>query len=553
MINKKYSSKSNSNNTPATDTSRRRFVQGIGALTGGLALSGSSSALWAMESKHTSTLFTLGVASGDPDAESVVLWTRLAPDPLNGGGMNSVAVEVIWKVATDPFMDNVIKTGEVTAHAKNGHAVRVVAEDLPKDSWLWYQFSYQGEHSRIGRTRTFPEKDSMPEKLRFALVSCQNYQQGYYAAYRDMAEQDLDFILHTGDYIYESGADLNAPAERRHNSDEIISIEDYRNRYALYKLDPNLQAVHAAFPFIVTWDDHEVDNNYAGLSPEDNQLPEAFRQRRNNAYKVYGESMPLRPKNRFRANDDDDSSFNLYRRINFGQLAQFNVLDSRQFRSDQPCNDGLQFIAACPEILDSKTTMLGNSQEEWLYKGLKKSPAIWNVLAQQVMMMQWDLGSLVGTRGYFNVDAWDGYQIARNRVMQFLATSNTSNPIVLTGDIHSSWASDLKLDFNNPDSQTVGAEFVCTGISSTFGDENVPLVQATLPSNPHIKYFDGSHRGYVICDVTPAIWRTDFMAVQRPNIADPVLNVPNPNSAVFRDESFYVHAGIPGTTSAMST
>jgi len=454
--------------------------------------------------------------------------------------MGGRPVEVKWRVALRPDMSHVVCGGEATAHPSNGHAVLVNADGLAPDTWYYYQFEYHGERSRIGRTRTFPARGTLPGEMRFALVSCQDYQAGYYAAYRDIAAQDLDFVVHVGDYIYEYAGNPAAPEARRHTGGETVTVEDYRNRYALYRLDPQLQQAHALFPFIVTWDDHEVDNNYAALIPEDDQTFEAFRQRRANAYQVYRETMPLRPNVR-----DRQDSMNLYRRLRFGDLAEFQVLDTRQYRTDQPCNDGLQVLQACPQILDAAATLLGEEQEAWLFRNLRNSRAVWNVLAQQVMMMRWDLGVLTGQPvNLFNVDAWDGYQVARDRIMRFLAEEQIPNTVVLTGDIHSSWAADLKSNFADLNSPVVGAELVCSSVASVFGDSNHFLVQATLPSNSHIKLFDGLHRGYVLCSATPRDWKATFRAVQR--VADPVLTVPSADIALFDLASFGLTAGTPG-------
>ena len=345
-------------------------------------------------------------------------------------------------------MGNIVRLGDMTAHPRDGHAVSVNVDGLLSDSWYCYRFSCQGEYSRIGRTRTLPVPGAFASSLTFATVSCQNYERGYYAAYRDIATQDFDFIVHLGDYIYESAATMTVPADRRHTGGETTSLVDYRNRYALYRLDPNLQDAHALFPFIVTWDDHEVDNNYAGLAPEDNQTALAFFLRRANAYRAYAETMPLRPSIKSK-----NGALNLYRAFKFGRLAEFFVLDGRQMRTDQPCGDGIQFQQSCPAILDPAASMLGEEQEGWLFRNLKSSAATWNVLAQQVMMMQWDLGVLGELIGLpppvniFQVDAWDGYQAARTRLTDFLATEGIRNAVVLSGDIHSSWAADLLVDF----------------------------------------------------------------------------------------------------------
>jgi alkaline phosphatase D len=238
---------------------------------------------------------------------------------------------------------------------------------------------------------------------------------------------------------------------------------------------------------------------------------------------------------------------NLFRSLRFGDLAEFFVLDGRPMRTDQPCRDGFQVLQACPDIVDPAATMLGAEQETWLFRNLRRSHANWKVIAQQVMMMQWDLGALLGPNpplNLFNVDAWDGYQVARNRIMAFLADNAIQNAVVLSGDIHSFWAADLKSDFTMAGSTIVGAEFVCSGITSTFGDSNHPLVLATLPSNRHIKFFNGLHRGYVLCTVTQDAWQADFRAVTR--VASPFFTVPAPDVPLFTLASFRLDSGAPG-------
>jgi alkaline phosphatase D len=288
---------------------------------------------------------------------------------------------------------------------------------------------------------------------------------------------------------------------RSHVGREIVSLDDYRNRYALYRTDPDLRKCHALFPWVVTWDDHEVDNNYADDKPEDGMARDRFLERRANAYQAYYEHMPLR-----RSSLPRGSSMELYRRLKFGDLAEFSVLDTRQYRSDQPCGDGNK--PQCPDALRDDATLLGSRQERWLFEGLQRSSARWNILAQQVMMAKVDRRE--GPEQAYAMDQWSGYEAARSRVLNFLQERRPSNPIVLTGDIHSNWVADLKVNFADPKSPTVGTEFVGTSITSGGdGADMQPAVQAYLPENPHVHFYN-NQRGYVRCQLTPERWQSDY-------------------------------------------
>ena len=361
---------------------RRQVLIGAGALTG-LAIANQFSEKVIAQPKFSDYPFKLGVASGEPYPDSVVLWTRLAPDPLNGGGVSAANVSVQWQIATDENMRQIVYQGTEIATREFGHSVHVEVGGLQPSRWYWYQFKVGNEVSPIGRTRTAPNRRDRVNRFRFAFASCQNWQQGYFTPYKYMAQEDLDLVVHLGDYIYEGG--VSATAVRPHNGSEPYTLEEYRNRHALYKTDPNLQATHAAFPWIVTWDDHEVDNNYADEVPQDPELQstEDFLRRRAAAYQVYYEHMPLR---RFSIPRGPDMQ--LYRRLTFGNLAEFNVLDTRQYRSDQACGDGQD--VGCAEALDPSRTITGAEQERWLFDGLGRSQARWNILAQQVFMAQRD-------------------------------------------------------------------------------------------------------------------------------------------------------------------
>jgi alkaline phosphatase D len=443
--------------------------------------------------------FTLGVASGDPSPDGFVLWTRLAPDPLAGGGMTDENVEIEWAVSADEKMSRTVKRGKAVASPDLAHSVHVEVRGLDPARWYWYQFRVGSHWSTIGRSRTAPDPRKELDRLSFAFASCQHYETGFFTAYRHMAEENIELVVHLGDYIYEGSP--RQDRTRQHNSPEIQSLSDYRNRYALYRLDPDLQKAHAFFPWIVTWDDHEVDNNYANEKSEDGASRETFLERRANAYQGYYEHMPLR-----RAALPRGPKLLLYRRLAFADLAEFSVLDTRQYRSDQPCGDGNK--AQCAEALASDQTMLGPAQERWFLKGLERSKARWNIIAQQVMMAKVD--RMAGDEQRYAMDQWSGYEVPRNRILRFLGDRRPSNPVVLTGDIHSNWVADLKLDWANSKSAVVGTEFVGTSISSGGdGSDTIPAVQAYLPENPHVKFYN-NQRGYVRCSVTPDRWESEY-------------------------------------------
>ena len=535
--------------------SRRTFLRG-GAFTV-LALAAGFVPHGATGSAPATTLFSLGVASGDPTHDGAVLWTRLALDPINGGGMPSTPVDVTWSVATDERMGNVIKRGVASALPENGHSVHVRVEGLAPDRWYWYQFESGSELSPVGRTRTFPAPGSLSRPLRFAFVSCQHWEEGFFTAWKHLAEEDIDFVIHLGDYIYEH--DGPTVRVRQHvPMSEGATLDDYRNRHAQYRTDPHLQAAHARFPFIVTWDDHEVEDNYAGdiskknrdADPSNDISPADFRGRRARAYKAYFEHMPLDP--RLSLNGADAQ---MYRTFDWGSLARFCVLDTRQFRSNQPCGGAKDWLAPagddlvipCGEELDPSSTMTGAAQEQWLFDELKNSPARWNVIAQQVMMAAADFGpGIAHYEAQFkgvpirNVDAWDGYVAARNRLLGFIREEAIRNPLVLSGDIHSSWVADLKMDFGDPAAPVIATEFVGPSISSLFPAAFIPIVEAAAadPANSHVRFFDGTRHGYVRCLVTPEVWRSDYRVVD---------TVMVPTATISTLKSFVVNDKTPGS------
>lgn len=447
--------------------------------------------------------FTLGVASGDPSPDGMVLWTRLAPDPLEtGGGMPPEPVEVGWEIARDDRMANVVQRGRTVAVAAWAHSVHVEIDGLDPDRWHWYRFRAGDEVSPIGRTRTLPRAGANVGRLRFAFCSCQHFEQGLFTAHRHMAGEELDLVFHLGDYIYEGPA---TPGRvRQHLGLEIVTLDDYRRRYAQYKIDPDLQAAHAAFPWIVTPDDHEVENNYAGDISVQNDPRDAFLVRRAAAYHAYYEHMPLR-----RTSMPQGPWLPIYRRVSYGALTSFFVLDERQYRTDQPCGDGTR--AVCEAALDPRATLLGADQAQWLLEGLDRSRSRWNVLPQQVMLARVD--QTPGPDVRFSMDQWPGYEAERARIMEFLHSRRPANPVVLTGDIHSNWVNDLRLDYADERSPVVGTEFVGTSISS--GGDGGPLsarAKSILAENPFVK-FHNTQRGYVSCEVTPKSMRAAYQVV----------------------------------------
>ncbi len=477
--------------------------------------------------------FTLGVASGDPSADGFVLWTRLAPLPLEeNGGMGPDAVEVSWQVASDEAMMRIVARGTTLASAAWGHSVHIEVAGLKPAHEYWYQFKAGAELSPKGRTRTLPSADALPEYFRFAFASCQHYEAGLYTAYEHMAREDLDLVIHLGDYIYEGAARDKFP--RRHNSGTIFSLHDYRARYALYKSDPALQAMHARAPWVVTWDDHEVVNNYANDIPGNagSMTRDAFLLRRAAAYQAYYEHMPLRA-----SALPTGPEMLLYRRLRCGRLADFHVLDTRQYRTDQPCGDGTQ--PPCPDALNPHATALGVQQRDWLLHGLDHSSSTWNVLAQQIMMARVDRRP--GPEVAMSMDQWPGYEIERRHLLQHFHERKTKNPVVLTGDIHSNWANDLVIDFDPSEEKVVATEFVGTSISSGGDGTDQPKhTPQLLSENPFVKYHN-TERGYVRCELTPTTWRTDYQTVPY---------VTKPGAPLTTRASFVVESGHPGLQKA---
>lgn len=462
--------------------------------------------------------FTLGVASGEPTPDGAVIWTRLAPDPLaeDGlGGMSTRVVDVEWEVATDERFTRIEQRGTAMAAPEYAHSVHVELAGLRPGRDYFYRFRAGAHLSPAGRTRTAPEPRSLAP-LTMCVASCANFEQGWFTAYRRLGDEQPDLVVHLGDYLYEYAAGTKGSV-RTHIGPETVTLADYRRRHAQYKTDPDLQAAHASAPWLVVFDDHELADNWADETPAEPQP--AFRDRRAAALRAYYENMPLRRSSLPRGID-----MRLYRRVHWGALATFHLLDTRQYRTDQACGDR---ISGCVAGLDPARTLIGADQERWLLDGFQSSTARWDILGQQVFFSQLDLTPGPG-RG-INPDAWDGYGANRDRVVAGLVESPVRNAVVLTGDIHSHWAAQVHQRPGDPSSPIVATELVTTSISS--GGDGSPDDRATVRAeNPHIRHF-ADRRGYLSSRITRDEMRTDFRVLPY---------VTRPGAPVHTDASFVV-------------
>jgi alkaline phosphatase D len=506
----------------------RRLFLGYAASLSALPFLGQRARAAKRAKSFAADPFSLGVASGDPTENGVVLWTRLAPRPLEpNGGLEPDNIEVAWEVARDEAMRDVVSRGTAVASQQLAHSVHVEVDNLAPDRWYWYRFRAGDGESPIGRTRTMPAGNSLPEELRFAFASCQHYEMGQFTAYEHMAQEDLDLVVHLGDYIYEYEG--KEDRVRKHFGKEIYSLDDYRIRHAQYKSDALLQKMHARCPWMVVWDDHEFDNNCANcISEEAGVDPAEFLIRRAAAYQAYYENMPLRATSLPKGPD-----LQLYRTLSFGRLAGFQMLDTRQYRTDQPNGDVMCEINE--QCLSPKGTLLGPRQFDWLQASLAASQARWNVLAQQIMM------ALVRNPDGYYMDGWPGYVYERNRLIKFLQERQIANPVVLTGDSHSNWVNELRVDDRQHDTPIVATEFMGTSISSDGdGAEKFEGWEHIVSHNPHVRFLNGE-RGYVRCTVTPEVWQSDFRVV-------PYIS--RPGAPVSTRASFVIEAGTPGAKQA---
>jgi alkaline phosphatase D len=515
-------------------TGRRAALAHLAAV-GALALTPARLLRAADASIFKDDPFTLGVASGYPTPDSVVLWTRLARQPLApGGGMGPDVIPVDWEIAADENFRRVVQRGTAYAEPDWAHAVHVEPVGLEPATHYWYRFTVGGQRSAAGRTRTAPAAGADVDRLRLALASCQQYEHGYYVAYRHMLEDDLDLVLHVGDYIYENS--WGDQLVRHHGAPECYTLEDYRARYALYRGDRDLQAAHAACPWMVTWDDHEVDNDYANDVSEENDDPALFLARRAVAYKAYYEHMPLP-----RRAVPFGPNLRLYCAQSFGGLADVVMLDERQYRSPQACprpgRSGGNRVSDCAELFDSQRTKLGARQEQWLAARLAASKARWNLLAQGTVVARIDEQPGPGER--FWTDAWNGYPAARERLLDTLVTTRAANPVVLSGDIHAFLVANLNqrpADFASP---IVASEFTTTSITSRGVSQKA--VDERLSENPNLLLASSQYRGYLRLDLRAERLEADLVAMQ---------TVERPDAGRSLLAKFVVEAGRPGPVRA---
>ena len=481
--------------------SRRQFV-GSMSMAAGLGLTACHSRLL-LHPQFVDYPFQLGVASGDPDKEGFVIWTRLAPQPLDGGGMATTTIPVRWEVAVDEKMGRVIRSGESLAEPAWGHSVHVELSGLPAGRDYYYRFYTGSEASPVGRSKTLPAD---PEQLRIAIASCQHFERGFFSAYRHIIDDQPDLLLFAGDYIYETP---NKRKLRQYVAGEPLTLDDYRIRYAEYRLDPDLQEAHRLMPWVMNWDDHEVDNDYAGLHGQDFQPVLEFARRRRAAYQAFYEHLPLRAAARPQGN-----LMQLYRQLDFGSLGRMLVLDGRQYRHPQACRaqakrDGRLLGPDCRERLEPNRSYLGAQQETWLRSRLDEASSGWTMLAGPQLVTPFRQRK-DGQLAYWN-DDWNGYPAARRHLLNDLQASRASDPVFLSGDMHSFWANQVPSDPDQLDSRPVAAEFVTTSL--TANGLPYDLFTSLLPDNPQVHYFESRKRGYTLCNINPQRFHTEFVAI----------------------------------------
>ena len=494
------------------------------ASAGGLGWPGAS---WG-QARFSSNPFTLGIASGSPTPDGVVLWTRLLPGGLFSS-LGSESFTVRWEVAHDDQFQRIVQQGQSTATAQLAHSVHVEVVGLEPDRWYFYRFhagastvgSTSAYTSQVGCTRTLPAPDAKVNKLRLAYASCQRWEHGLYAAHRHMAQEQLDLVLFLGDYIYEYAGAANAV--RNVTGGWVQSLDDYRQRYAMHKGDADLQAAHLACPWLFTWDDHEVHNDYAsetaGFTSNAEPAFGDFARRRAAAHQAWYEHMPVRTSVLTKAlaglveRAGQPAELRIYQNLRWGQLANLILLDPRQYKDPIVCTPGGRLGSGtfapgtCAALKDPARTMLGKAQEDWLDQQLGQAGSGgWQVLGQ---------GSLLGPRD-FNLkggstiwnDGWDGYPAARSRLVNSLRKTPAGSAVVLGGDVHENWVGHVKTDFTNAQSSNVAVEFCGTGITSRATNTPRDVLDGVLAKNTHFVFADNLKKGYGVCEFTPTALKT---------------------------------------------
>jgi alkaline phosphatase D len=489
--------------------SRRQLLQhGLAAL-GGLALWPATSTRVLARPRFARDPFSLGVASGYPTPDGVVLWTRLAPEPRSpDGGMPPALVAVDCELARDERFRDVVHRRTEYASPDWAHSVHCEIAGLEPGRDYWYRFTAGDARSPVGRTRTAPKADATPARLRLAVASCQMYEHGWFTAYQQVLADAPDLVVHVGDYIYEKS--WGKARVRRHDAPDCYTLEDYRLRHALYRGDPDLQRAHAACPWLLVWDDHEVGNDYAGDLSEEADVRAFTLARRAAAYRAYYEHLPL-PRRAVPFGPD----MRIHATRRWGSLATLHLLDTRQYRDPQPCplpgrggGNGVR-VEDCAALADPARSMLGAPQEAWLEAQLRASRSRWNLLTQGVVMTPVNTATLPTVRR--QTDDWNGYPAARRRVMEQLQQSRVANPVVLSGDFHAFMAGELHLEPNDPDSKPVATEFVATSVTGEPWPESV--VGGFVANSPGLKLATGAARGYLRVDVGAQSLRADLVAM----------------------------------------
>ena len=501
---------------------RRGFlIRALLGLGGGPLLTSLSSA-----AEKSRCPFTLGIASGDVRDDSTVLWTRLAPDPLEAdGGMPPVSVPVQWELALDPAISRIVRRGEAIATPELAHSVHVELDGLEPDREYWYRFIASSNESPIGRTKTLPHRESRPDSFRFITASCQNYTHGYFVAYEHMIRDEPDFIIHLGDYFYDTSF---GETFRKHETEKPpVSLADFRRRHALYKTDRNLQHAHAQIPFFTTIDNHDA------IEDDD---PDKYAQRAA-AYQAWYEHMPVRG---YEA--PGDNHFDLHRRIPIGELIQISLLDGRQFRdskeicdnNDYPDYGFGNYRERCDLVFDDDRSMLGKDQEQWLTANLVENTSSWNVIASPGPFLPFRYQHDGKQLSY--IGAWDIYPANRARVADAIEAAEVGHPLILSGDVHSFWAVDGS-QIRDPGERIPVVEFVASSVTANWPEQLARPVTENLPHNPQVRFYEPDKRGYLLHDVSETEWKTTFRAMD---------DVRDERSSATNLATFVVSKGEPG-------